>query len=342
MILKKYKKLLSILGLLLVSFAVLRGYIPRGTGITDCTYYFRNSGEYWMTGGPWCDLPYIYEERYFTEHKDWLVASGVVPGVCGLKNFDCFAQYDEDEELSVVRMWWASEREEDGTQSYISLVIWPEEPAAEDLEGVFRILAQQPEAVTKTDVLGATVYGLGKPEWQLKSLGVVLPDGSLCSMVGNWVSMEQMVQVLDHLLLHGINYSAFELEKGDVYETVSGTLPEKFQPYIPDHEAVGVEKKDEDYYMAVNGEPRSTALAYGKQGYNIGWSIHFRPDDYLLKNDLGQLENLSGEILEENLQEEQPYYFGFWVEDVYIYVTLSRRNLVDRVWMLMESLEREA
>ena len=89
----------------------------------------------------------------------------------------------------------------------------------------------------------------------------------------------------------------------------------------------------------VVGEPWTTALHFGKQGYTVGWAINFLPYESILKNDLGQLTLLSKKALEENIQDEQPYYFGFWVDDIYIYVTLSRRNLVDRVWMLMESLE---
>ena len=338
---KMYNRMLCGVFLLVVSVAVLRGYTPRGTGITDPACYFRGSGEYRMVGDPWCDLPYIYQERYFTEQKDRLIASGALPGVTGLRDFDCYVQYDENNYISVIRVQWSGARQEDGTIPYISLGIWPQEPTPEDLEGIFRIMQAWPESATETEVLGMTVYGLGEEDWQLKQLGVVLSDGSFCSIVGgNWVSVEQMLEVLDHLLQYGVRYSAFDIEKGDIYETVFGFLHEKFNPYIPDYEAIGMERKDlEDYYLAVNGEPRTTALSFGKQGYNIGWSIQFQPEDDLRNSDLGQLAALSKEILEENLQEEQPYYFGFWVEDAYIYVTLSRRNLVDRVWMLMESLE---
>lgn len=334
-----YRKTLCAVALLFVSVALLRGYCPRGTGINDAAVYFRDSGEYWLTGGTWNDLPYIYEERYFTEHKDRLVASGAVPGVTGLSQFDCYVRYDENDDVSVLRIQWSEPIGEDGRQPSISLAIWSIPPEESDVEGIFRIMESYPEAVTTTEVLGSTVYGHGTQDSQIKSLGVLLRDGSLCSIVGNWVSMEQMVQVLDHILLHGVSYSAFDIAKGDVYETVSGTLHKKFLPYIPDYEAVGMEKKGEDYYLAVNEAPRTTALHFGKQGYTVGWSIHFLPDESIMKNDLGQLTLLSKETLEETIQEEQPYYFGFWVEDVYIYVTLSRKNLLDRVWMLMESLE---
>ena len=335
---RNIKRILVGVGMLLLSLCLLRGYMPRGTGITDHTYYFRDSGEYCLLGDPWDDLPVLCEERYFTDQEQRLVASGAIPGMDGLDDFYAYARYDGNEGLSVLRIQWSDPVNEDGTMPYIALTIWPEEPEESDLEGVFRIMQAQPEAVTKTEVLGMTVYGLGKPEWQLKHLGVVLPDGSMCSMVGNWVSMEEMTVVLDHFLLHGVTYSAFAIDKGDVYETISGTLHEDFLPYIPDYEAADMRRLDEDYYLAVNGTPRQTALSFGKQGFGVGWVIAFLPDDSLRKNDLGQKDDLTRETLEAALQEEAPYYFGFWVEDAYIYVTLSRRNLLDRVWMLIESL----
>lgn len=333
----KYNRLMYVVLLLFVSLTVLCHYMPRGTGITDSAYYFRDSREYRMEGEPWNDLPYKYKERYFTEQKDRLVAFGAIPGVTGLNEFDCYVQYDENDDISVIRIVWSADINEDGKRPSISLGIWRKEP--EHKEGIHRILQTQPEVVTQTEVLDVTVYGLGKPEWQQMYLGAVLPDGSICSVIGHLVSMEQMTEVLAHYLLCGVKYSVFGIDKGDVYETISGMLPDEFIPYIPDYAEAGMEKKGEDYYLTVNGEPGQTSLNFGKQGYNIGWTIYLCPEEGILKNDLGQLEGLTKETLEESLRPEPPYYFGFWVEDTYVYVTLSRRNLVDRVWELMESME---
>lgn len=199
-----------------------------------------------------------------------------------------------------------------------------------------------PEACTKTEIDGVTVYGDGTEETEQRALLFTLKDGSACTLLSEGAP-EDMARVLGFLLENGVKYEAFPFEAGERYEQIDlSMVPEFFLDYVPDApEGMTLQQV---WLRSSNDTPRYVRLVFGDDaGEALEWEIFYttRSDNeqYRAKQLCNAIE-ATEELCERELDlagREGGFGNG---QSIYLNVTVYRDGLGSAVYEMLGTVKR--
>ncbi len=294
-------------------------------------------------------MPPWASERYFSDERESMEAERVIPSLPDYPLYTCIARYDSDDSLFSVTFSWHRQGD---TYSHLSIVAGYQE--IEEVEDCIFIPIDEngnivPPAVTVTERDGIQIVAEGK-ENQQKTLTFQNDTGWYQITGSSFDSYESVVELLDWLWEHPVDFERFSIEKG--VEIVTSTLeehPEAFAEERPDFAAFGyisganyVQMKDGEplcfeghYYNGVDAALIERGDYLLEKGWTeIHWCIDTEPDYYDLQENYGTLEDLSEQQVKEILTERGKISFLFHDCLIKIY---SKDG--DTVWELLQTLK---
>lgn len=262
--------------------------------------------------------------RDFSESISTLIAENAIPVVKGGSTPTVKVEYIEEEPCHIWMKW----------QEGLEVVILP----SGFREGYTYVVD---EAQCSSHNLGGfTVYADGTENSEKKALITTFPDGTTLQVVGDQkVSANVVGQVLRYFLEHGINYDAYRLDKGDIYDLVAvDELPDYFQHLIPE--------TPEDWYLGSvrlrirEDAPILAELTYYHDGMALEWTIltetEYMRDDYL-NNAVNDLEKLTAADV-ENHWNEADFVAGCFHGGLYLSIRTYQDGLAEALYQMMQSV----
>ncbi len=294
-------------------------------------------------------MPSWASERYFSDEQAAMETEGVIPSLPDYPLFTCVARYNEDDSLYSVTFSW---RRQGDSYGHLSIVAGYQE--IEEIEDCIFIPVDEngnivPPAVTVTERDGIQIIAEGK-ENQPKTITFQNDTGWYQITGSSFDSYESVVELLDWLWEHPVDFEQFSIEKG--VEIITSTLeeyPEAFVGELPDFAAFGyipgenyVQLKagellrfEGHYYNGVDAALIENGEYLLEKGWTeIHWCIDTEPDYYDLQESIGALEEVSEQQAKEMLKERGKISFLFHDCLIKIY---SKDG--DTVWELLLTLK---
>ena len=222
---------------------------------------------------------------------------------------------------------------------------WKEGPEVVILPPGFRegyIYVVDEELCTRYETDGFTVYADGTENSEKKALITTFPDGTTLQVVGGQrVSANVMGQVLQYFQEHGINYDAYKMDKGDIYDLVEvEDLPDYFQHLIPE--------TPEDWYLGTvmlrirDDTPILAELTYYHDGKALEWAI-LTEMEYMRNEHLNaavnDLEKLTAEEVEQHWGMEN-FHAGTFHGGLHLSIQTYQDGLAEELYGMMQSVIR--
>jgi hypothetical protein len=324
-----------------LSFAFLFGLVPvleqAGTSV-PVDELFRDWSESSSTCNYICymETPYA-DSRGFAEQQEALEAAGAIPVLESYENFQASTAYNQDGSIYEISLAWYTQ--DIGVHESMEVTIIPQEP--EDKSRWDGLYTVDKEQATATKIGAVTVYGDKYedglyPSWVLV---FTLPDGTYCQIcVVGEEAYQDLGAVLEFLLDQGVDWDAFALEKGDLYETIPFAEVEEFQKYAPDISGLPL-YETQALAMTRNGVPISAELQYSyeeAQNSVIFWCIETDLSDWKTEAALGNLEEQTEDAVRAALVADRTV--GFYDGDIYLYVDLGNEVPVELALELFRRL----
>lgn len=283
--------------------------------------------------------PYA-ESRWFSDMRENLESQGIIPVVETHPWFDCSAHYNEDGSLYSLDLRWHLRGD-----NYSDLTITagyqevPQIACCEEIEIDENGNILEP-SVTVTERDGIPIIAEGRPG-QGKTL-TFQNDTGWYQIKGSWNdSYESMVALLDWLWEHPIDFDRFPMEAGDKYDNLyeNGSLaniPEVFAAHTPDFAALGYETEAQ-WLTLKNGDPVYFEGSYCSASVpSLSWSINAEYSYYDLERIVGELEDLTYELVAEVRSREQSIYFTW--DGYIIAIYISDVGTAEDLWQIIESV----
>ena len=286
------------------------------------------------------ELPYA-ESRVFSDLRGDLEAEGVIPVVGTHPLFDCSAHYNEDGSLYSLELRW--HQRGDSYSDFAIIAGYQEVPQITDcvcieIDENGNILEP---SVTVTERDGVQIVAEGRLN-QSKTL-TFQNDTGWYQIKGSWNdSYESMVTLLDWLWEHPIDFDRFPMDAGDRYDHLyeNGELadiPAVFTAHTPDFAALGYEteaqwltlKNDEAIYF--EGSYCSTSVP------SLSWSVNAEPEYYDRERVVGELGELTYELVAEFRAQGQSIYFAW--DGYVIAVYISDVGTAEDMWQIIKSVQ---
>ena len=295
-------------------------------------------------------LPWAFS-RSFSDTREALEAEGVIPVMGDHPQFYCEANYNEDGSIySLVISWHARG---DSLSDYSDLKVTAGYQEIEQIQDCISIELDEngniiAPAVTVTQRDGILIVAEGY-EYGKKTVTFQNQYG--------WYQIEgsfndgyaPMVSLLDWFWERPIDFGRFPAEAGDSFTgAMLDERPYAFAGYIPDFAAYGFVaeqeylglKNNEPYFFEghyVANAPEELVKAssyYDVEGWTyIWWCIKSAPDYYDRRKSLGELDELSEQIILG--VTENSGYFGFFMNDYYIE---GYTNTPQELWAILQKL----
>ena len=287
--------------------------------------------------------PYA-ESRSFSGARSQLEAEGIIPVMADHPMFYCDVNYNEDGSIySIVFLWGSRGGSHYAGYSHLT------------------ITAGYQEVRTNSDHISIEVDNSGnivKP-----AVTVVLRDGVQIVAEGNensaktitfqnesgWYQIEgsgddsymSLVMLLDWIWAHPIDFGRFPIDIGDSFTWCSlDEMPDAFSGYIPDFAKFGfitssgvlTLKNEIPYYF--EGQYYIGSVAERRK--NIDWCVFTNPDYYYHEWSLGELHELTEEMVLSQIDPERRYsHVVFAWDDLLIFVY---SNTAQDVWAIIQSI----
>lgn len=286
------------------------------------------------------EAPYA-ESRVFSDLRGVLEDEEIIPVVETHPLFDCTAHYNEDGSLYSLLLSWHLRGDE-----YSDLTItagYQEVPQIMDCIGIEidengNILEP---SVTVTERDGIQIVAEGRPN-QGKTLTFQNSTGWY-QIRGSWNdSYKSVVTLLDWLWEHPIDFDCFPMDAGDRYNHMYGEgnlsdIPEAFASHIPDLAALGYETEAQ-WLTLKNDVPVYFEGSYCSTNVpSLSWSVDAEPDYYDRERVIGDLDELTYELVEEVRSRERNIYFT-WDEYI-VAVYISDKGTAEDLWQIIASVQ---
>ena len=297
------------------------------------------------------ESPYA-ESRIFSDMREDLETGGIIPVVENHPWFECSAHYNEDGSLYSLELSWHLRGDD-----YSDLTIiagYQEVPQITDcviveIDEKGNILEP---SVTVTERDGIQIVAVGRPS-QGKTL-TFQNDTGWYQIKASWNdSYESMVMLLDWLWEHSIDFECFSMDAGDKYDTLyeneslteisdylyeNGGLTEiseAFAAHIPDLASLGYETEAQ-WLTLKNGEPVYFEGSYYSTNVpSLSWIINAEPDYYDRERVVGDLGDLTYELVAEIRSREHYIYFTW--DGYVIAVYISDVGTAEDLWQVIIS-----
>ena len=284
--------------------------------------------------------PYA-ESRMFSDLRGDLEAEGIIPVVGTHPLFSCSAHYNEDGSLYSLELSWHLRGDD-----YSDLTItagYQEVPQITDcivieIDENGNILEP---SVTVTERDGVQIVAEGRMN-QSKTM-TFQNDNGWYQIKGSWNdSYESIVTLLDWLWEHPIDFDCFFMDAGDRYDNLYGDgdladIPEVFTAHTPDFAALGYETEAQ-WLTLKNDEPVYFEGSYCSASIpSLSWSVNAEPDYYDRERVIGELEDLTYELVAEARSQEQSIYFTW--DGYVVAVYISKTGMAEDLWQIIESVQ---
>lgn len=299
---------------------------------------FDQGGTSSSTNQSLAEAPYA-ESRIFSDLRGELETEGIIPVVETHPLFDCSAHYNEDGSLySLVLSWHL--RGDDYSDLSITAG-YQEVPQITDCVAIAidengNILEP---SVTVTERDGVQIVAEGRSN-QGKTI-TFQNDTGWYQIEGSWNdSYESIVPLLDWLWEHPIDFDRFPMDAGDRYDSLYGDggladIPEAFAAHIPDFAALGYETEAQ-WLTLKNDEPVYFEGSYRSAGVpSLSWSVNAEPDYYDRERVVGELGELTYELVAEVRSQGQSIYFTW--DGYVVAVYISKTGTAEDLWRVIES-----
>ena len=294
------------------------------------------------------------ESRMFSDMREDLETEGIIPVVETHPWFECSAHYNEDGSLYSLELGWHLRGDD-----YSDLTItagYQEVPQITDC--IIVVIDEKGNilepSVTVTERDGIQIVAEGRPG-QGKTL-TFQNDTGWYQIKASWNdSYESMVMLLDWLWEHPIDFDRFPLDAGDKYDTLyeneslteisdylyeNGSrteISEAFAAHIPDLAALGYETEAQ-WLTLKNGEPVYFEGSYYSANIpSLSWSIDAEPDYYDRERVVGDLADLTYELVAEVCSREHNIYFTW--DGYIIAIYISDVGTAEDLWQVIESVQ---
>ena len=294
-----------------------------------------SGGDMSLTEAPYAEI------RVFSDLREDLEAEGIIPVVETHPHFDCSAYYSEDGNLYSLELGWHLRG--DGYSDLFITAGYQEVPQITDC-----IIVEVDEkgnilepSVTVTERDGIQIVAEGRLN-QSKTMTFQNDTGWYQIKGSSNDSYASIVTLLDWLWEHPIDFDRFSMDAGDRYDYLYedgglADISEGFAAYIPDFEALGYEteaqrltlKNDEPVYF--EGSYRTTDVPY------LSWSVNAEPEYYDRERVVGELGELTYEMVAEIRSREQSIYFTW--DGYVVAVYISKTGTAEDLWQIIESLQ---
>lgn len=294
-------------------------------------------------------IPYA-EARFFSDERKQLESEGVIPIMANHPLFDCEVYYNEDDSIYSLKFAWHSRGD-----VYSDLSITAGYQEVEQIEDCIIIetdddgnIITPSVTVTKRDDIQIIAEGNENREKTITFQN----DSGWYQIKGSFNdNYASVVELLDWIWEHPVNFTRFPMEAGNEFTHIKLTeYPGAFADYIPDFESFGYINEFTSLTLK-NGEPYSFEGNYVahadeksvKEGTysdivgwtNIHWCIATEPDFYDIKDSLGEMKNLTEQIIEETLKNESNFAF-MWDDYLIRVYTKSAKE----AWNIIETLQK--
>lgn len=290
-------------------------------------------------------IPYA-ETRSFSDIRSQLESDEVIPAMVNHPLFDCLVNYNEDGSIYSLIFSWHRRG-----NVYSDLSITAGYQAIEQVQDCILIELDEngniiEPAVTITERDGIQIVAAGNKN-RNKTITFQNERGWY-QIEGSWNdSYEAMVLLLDWIWEHPIDFERFTIEAGDSFTYIKLTqMPDAFIGYIPNFSEFGF-IEETDTLTLKNGEPYAfeanyvahadaelvkVSAYYDVEGWtNIHWYITTAPDYYDLQDNLGELHELTEQMVLDALENNTNLAFTWAGYFIRIY-----SNTPQEVWAILE------
>ncbi len=304
------------------------------------------------------DAPAYQWERYFSDRREEMEEKGWIPVLKEYPLFDCVARYWEAGSLYSLTFSWHKR----GTfEDYKDISITAGFQEIKQIEDCIVVEIDEKgqivsPSVTVTERDGISVVARGREKGD-KTLTFQNQTGWY-QIEGCWNNgYEELVDLLDWLWEHPLDFSAFPMEEGDQFEIVARKeCPRAFQECLPDFSALGFTEA-EAHVTLKNGEP------YRFEGHYIGrvpeevvlagdyyeaeewtevhWCIATEPDVYEKQESIGELEDLTEEAALAQLEENRKLAFWWKGYLITVYINTDKQAAED-AWRVIRRQQEDS
>ena len=303
--------------------------------------------------------PYA-DSRSFSDKRNSFEADGVIPVLPEHPMFDCTVYYNNDDSIySIVFLWQRRPvlgiEHIDDVYSELSITAGYQE-IAQITDCIFVELDDDGNivepAITVTVRDGIQIVAEGN-ENRGKTITFQNESGWY-QISGSWNdSYEPMVELLDWIWEHPLDFTLFPIEAGDNFTSITlNEKPEAFGGYIPDFAAYGFIEQT-NYLSLKNGEPYAyegqfiahvpeelvkDGNYYDIEGWTIiHWCIMTNPDYYYIAESLGELSGLTEQaVLSRFDSSRNQSSFAFTWDGLFIKVY---SNTAQELWGVIQNLQ---
>lgn len=286
------------------------------------------------------EAPYA-ESRVFSDQREDLETEGIIPVVKTHPQFDCSAHYNADGSLYSLELGWHLRG--DGYSDLTITAGYQKVPQITDcivieIDEKGNILEP---SVTVTERDGIQIVAEGRLN-QSKTMTFQNDTGWYQIKGSSNDSYASMVALLDWLWEHPIDFDRFSMDAGDRYDNLYengglADIPAVFAAHIPDFAALGYEteaqwltlKNDEPVYF--EGSYRSASVP------SLSWSVDAEPEYDDRERVVGELGDLTYEMVAELRSREQSIYFTW--DGYVVAVYISKTGTAEDLWQVIESVQ---
>lgn len=286
------------------------------------------------------ERPYA-ESRVFSDLRGDLEAEGIIPVVETHPLFDCSAHYNEDGSLYSLELRW--HQRGDGYSDLAIIAGYQEVPQITDcicieIDENGNILEP---SVTVTERDGVQIVAEGRLN-QSKTM-TFQNDTGWYQIKGSWNdSYASMVTLLDWLWEHPIDFDRFPMDAGDRYDYLyeNGELadiPAVFAAHTPGFAALGYETEAQ-WLTLKNDEPVYFESSYCSASVpSLSWSVNAEPAYYDRERVVGELGELTYELVAEVRSQGQSIYFAW--DGYVVAVYISDVGTAEDLWQIIKSVQ---
>jgi len=297
-------------------------------------------------------IPYA-QTRSFSDDRSQLEAEGVIPVMSNRPLFNCIGGYYEDGSLYSLEFSWHIRGAMDDYSDLSIIAGYQEVKQITDCISIavdeFGNIVEPNVPVTVTERNGVLIVAEGD-ENSGKTMTFQNESGWY-QIKASWNdSYEPMILLLDWIWEHPIDFDRFPIDAGDSFTHSNlGEIPDAFVGYIPDFAAFGfIAAQDavtlkngelynyDGYYVAHAPEELvKTGNYYYVEGWTyIWWCIRTSPDFYDLQNSLGNLDELSEQIILGIAGNSGRFDF-YWDG----YIIQGYTNTPHELWAVIQSIQ---
>lgn len=290
------------------------------------------------------------EERTFSDRREQLEADKVIPLIDSHPLFDCIVHYNDDGSIFSVNISW--HRRGEGTD-YSDLKIIAGYQEVEQIKDCVVVevdtngnIVEPNITVTERDGIQIVAEG---GEKRGKTITFQNDHGWYQISGSSSDSYETVVDLLDWFWEHPLDFSYFPINEGSIYEyTTLAEYPDAFSEYLPDFTAFGFVEEEsglilkngkpvtfEGHYVAhVDEAAVKAGNYYDMDGYTtMHWCFKAEPDFYDVQRCIGELAELTEQLVAEELLKESSIAFMWNDNCVIVYPDDATET-----WELIESL----